>query len=204
MKQLLALPRVYEWFQQLVGATRSRARYINDFVKAQPGERILDIGCGPGDIIPFLPKDCPYVGVDLSQSYIDKAKATYGDRGTFLCCPVDAVNPAEIGGEFDLVLATGVIHHLNDDEARALFHLAAQKMKHTGRFCSLDGCYTQRQNPLARWMLRNDRGRFVREQAAYEKLAATTFQEIQSAICTDLYRIPFTHLIMTCVKPKTT
>ncbi|CAH1394267.1 unnamed protein product [Nezara viridula] len=43
------------------------------------GERVLDIGCGPGDVtanvvLPFLPKDCSMVGCDLSEPMLESCK----------------------------------------------------------------------------------------------------------------------------------
>ncbi|MFT3882725.1 MAG: class I SAM-dependent methyltransferase [Gemmatales bacterium] len=181
--------------------TKGRERYTREFLKVQPGERVLDIGCGPGDILSVLPDDVQYVGVDLSPSYIKKAQAKFGSRGTFLCCAVDAVNPDEIGGKFDLAMANGVVHHLNDDEAKALFRLSATKLKPDGRFCSFDGCFTEKQHWFARWMLRNDRGRFVRKQPAYEALAATAFSSVNATIVHDLTNIPYTHIILECRNP---
>lgn len=204
LKSTLSIPWVYEFFQRSVGAINLRDRYTREFLRVQPGERVLDIGCGPGDILQALPEDVHYVGIDLSPSYIAKAKAKYGSRGTFLCCAVDAVNPDELGGKFDLAMANGVVHHLNDDEARALYGLAATKLSTTGRFCSFDGCFTDQQHFFARWMLKNDRGRFVRKQAGYEALAGTAFTSVKSTVVHDLLRIPYTHIILDCRNPHET
>lgn len=201
MKSLLSFPSVYEWFQRLLGAKRSRERLCTEHLKIKKGERVLDIGCGPATILQTLNEDIHYVGIDLSQSYIDQARARFGNRATFLCCPVDEVNPEKLGGYFDIVMAIGLIHHLNDDEARTLFRLAAAKLKPTGRFCSFDGCFTSKQHPFARWMLRNDRGKYVREQAAYESLAATAFADVQATVAHDFLRIPYTHIILECRNP---
>lgn len=202
MKSTLSIPWVYELFQRSVGAIQLRERYARDFLKVQPGERVLDIGCGPGDILQSLPEGVYYVGVDLSQKYIDKARARYGNRGTFLCCPVDQVHPDQLGGKFDLAMANGVVHHLNDVEARALYALAATKLKPHGRFCSFDGCFTTRQHFFARWMLRNDRGQFVREQSGYETLAASAFASVQGTVVHDMLHIPYTHIVLDCRQPS--
>ncbi len=202
MKSLLSFPSVYEWFQRRLGAKQARERYCRDHLKIQKGERVLDIGCGPATILQILEKEIHYVGIDLSQNYINQAKERFGNRATFLCCPVDEVDPDQVGGYFDIVMANGLIHHLNDDEAKALFRLAATKLKQTGRFCSFDGCYTPKQHPIARWMLRNDRGKFVREQAAYETLAAGAFRQVKSTVAHDFLRIPYTHIILECSNPQ--
>jgi SAM-dependent methyltransferase len=41
-----------------------------------PDERILDVGCGYGDVIPYLPA-CRYVGVDLIEDFVAEALHRY-------------------------------------------------------------------------------------------------------------------------------
>jgi hypothetical protein len=63
-----------------------------------------------------------------------------------------------------------------------------------------DGCHTAGQSAAERYLLSRDRGRFVRTQAEYEKLAHTWFPEVRANIRQDVLRIPYTHLILECVR----
>lgn len=49
------------------------------------GKTILDIGCGLGDLIPYLESltngDFHYIGIDIAGKLIDDARATYGQAG---------------------------------------------------------------------------------------------------------------------------
>ena len=101
-------------------------------------------------------------------------------------------------GTFDLVMAIGVIHHLNDAQAAKLFELARRVLRPGGRLVTFDGCYVPRQSRIARWMLAHDRGRFVRTQEEYLRLASAHFSKVESQIRHDLLRIPYTHLILRC------
>ena len=142
---------LYTGFQTLIGGRRARRLFIEHLVRPIPGQRILDIGCGPGDILDFLPHVDHY-GFDVDPVSITAAERTYGDRGTFICGGVDGFTVPE-PGTFDLVLTIGVLHHLSDNEARRLFRLSAQAIKPAGRLVTLDGCFVSDQNALARLLL---------------------------------------------------
>ncbi len=111
LQSMLALPALYRLFGRLVGGG-ARERFIGDYLRPRPGDRVLDLGCGPGDLLADLPP-CDYVGVDLDPDYITAARAKYGARGTFRCEPAEAVAEYE-PASFDLVVMTGLLHHLDD------------------------------------------------------------------------------------------
>ncbi len=196
IRDILAHARVYSLFARLVGAERGRRLHVGRYIRPRPGDRILDIGCGPADILEALPA-VEYHGFDLSADYITSARKRFGSRGEFQVEAVNAELVKKYAG-FDLVLATGVLHHLNDGEAVDLFRVAHAALKPGGRLVTLDGCFKTGQSVMARQMLRNDRGKFVREEPAYLALARKVFSEVTPTVTTDLLRIPYTHLIMEC------
>lgn len=181
----------------MVGAESSRKTYLAEHAKPVPGDKILDIGCGPGDILDYLP-DTDYTGLDISPEYISAARQRYGLRGRFCCGDVGLTTIEGEQGSFDLVLAVGVIHHLDDAQAAKLFTLARRALRPTGRLVTYDGCYVPKQSKIARWLLAKDRGKFVRTQEEYERLASLHFHKIEPHLRHDLLRIPYTHLIMHC------
>ena len=67
-----------------------------------------------------------------------------------------------------------------------------------GRLVTYDGCYVPDQSRIARWLLRNDRGQYVRTRDAYEKLAGSAFARVEPHLRHDMLRIPYTHLILRC------
>ncbi len=195
-RALLALAPVYSLFRWLVGRDAARAAYAREHLRLRPGEQVLDLGCGTGDILDVLPA-VHYVGFDSSPEYIDRARRRFGGRGEFHCRGLDGVLPVQ-PASFDLAIAHGVLHHLDDPTARILFRIARQALKPGGRLVTYDGCYTEGQSAVARLLLSLDRGRHVRNRAAYEALARTEFGEIHSFVRHDLVRLPYTHLIMEC------
>jgi len=195
-RNFLAHARVYSLFARLVGAKRGRRLYIDRHIRPRPGDRVLDIGCGPADILEALPA-VDYHGFDLSADYVASAQARFGARGHFQVAAVNVELVKQYAG-FDLVLATGVLHHLTDAEAVDLFRVAHAALKPGGRLVTLDGCFKAGQSLIARQMLRHDRGAFVRDEPAYLALARQVFAEVQPVVTTDLLRVPYTHLVMEC------
>lgn len=193
---LLSIPRIYSAFARLAGGD-ARLLYAREHLRIQPGERVLDIGCGPADILEVLPDGCEYYGFDADPGYIEAARSRFGARGHFECRIVTAQDFAGYEG-FDLVMANGVLHHLDDGAAEGLFHLAHKALGPRGRLVTLDGCFVPGQSPVARFLLSRDRGQHVRTEVEYLRLAHRVFPHTVSVVRSDLMRIPYTHVILEC------
>ncbi len=195
-RSLLQHPALYSLFRKLVGRDVTRSMYAREHLRAQPGQRVLDLGCGTGDILELLPP-LHYVGYDISARYIEHARQRYGGRAEFHCGAVDESLPVA-AGSFNLVIAHGVLHHLDDAAAGALVRLARRALVPGGRLVTFDGCFTDDQSAAARFFLSLDRGRHVREREAYERLARGAFEQVHSFVRHGLIRIPYTHVILEC------
>lgn len=196
LRAVLKHPIVYNTYQKLVGGYNARRLFVKNNVSAKAGQRILDIGCGPGYILDFLPK-VDYTGIDLDQSYIEQAKKKYGNRGNFICKSVDDFI-LETSQSFDIVIATGVLHHLDDNQCINLFNITKKALKPNGKFVSFDGVYVKNQNKIAKYFLDNDRGQYIRNQKEYEQLTNTIFTKTDSTIDHSYFYIPYTSIIMEC------
>ncbi len=198
MRDLLRIPAVYKSFAHFVtGNGRFIETYVQKHIRAQSGDKILDIGCGPGSILDVLPKNCTYTGFDLSDSYINSAKKNYGDRASFFVSGVETKLIGALPNQ-DLVIATGVLHHLPDNLAQILLRIAWSNLKPGGRLVTSDGCFTQGQPWLNRWVVGMDRGEFVRQAPLYRDLANGCFKDVELSVYHDLLRIPYSHAIMEC------
>jgi SAM-dependent methyltransferase len=193
---LLRFPAVYSLFGVILGGN-GRHRFAANHVRPFPGQRILDIGCGPADILAALPGNIEYVGFDESEPYIEAARRRFNGLGQFRCARVTPDLVGEFSG-FDVVLALGILHHLDDRDCVTLLSIARSALAAEGRLVTLDGCYTEDQSALARFLLRSDRGRRVRTQEGYAQLARTVFPKIEYRIYDDLVRLPYNHLVMEC------
>jgi SAM-dependent methyltransferase len=197
---LLDRAGVYAALQNLLLRSGSRARYVREHVRPFPGCRVLDIGCGPGTLLAHLPESIgAYVGYDMNPGYIEAARRRWGARGTFHCRKVEAGMLPE-GERYDIVLANGIVHHLEDAEAGALFEVAWRALRPGGWLVTYDNVYLENQHWFARWLIAHDRGRAVRTQPGYEALARGRFPRVESTILHDTLRVPYTILVMRCIK----
>jgi SAM-dependent methyltransferase len=193
LRSVLARPSVYELWSRLVGGERSRAALVREYVRPFAGERVLDLGCGPGDLVRHL-GDVRYVGVDVSEAYIERAMRLYGDRAEFRVGDATRLDDDLRG--FDLVLAFGVVHHLDDEGARAFWSGAAEALTPEGRAVGVDPTFATGQPRLARLVISADRGQRVRSPEEYVCLARRSFRQVRSAVRSDLLRIPYTHCVI--------
>ena len=81
IRSVLAFSATYRFFSSIVGG-HARSLYVEKYVRAKDGDKILDIGCGPGDILEYLPR-VEYLGFDMNQRYIEKAINSVHDRPVF-------------------------------------------------------------------------------------------------------------------------
>lgn len=196
----LGIPGLYSRFQRTLRSDSTYPRLLN-FLGIQPGDRVLDIGCGPADILAHLPADIQYYGYDLSERYIATARARYLAR-RYARFDVRAVSAQTIErGEFDVVISIGVLHHLSDDQAESVFASAFNALRPGGRIVTFDGAYVRGQSPVARLLLRLDRGGHVRTVDAYLNLARVYFSGARATVLHDLLTIPYTHCIIEGTRP---
>ena len=199
-RRILASPWVYRTAQAVVRGDASYREIAERYLRAQPGDRVLDVGCGPAEILHFLP-EVDYVGFDASPRYVEWARRAHGSRGRIFCQTLDRVELEGLGLEsFDLVVAYGLVHHLDDREARDFFALARSALRPGGRLVTMDGCFTPDQSGLVRYLLEKDRGEHVRTEGAYREIASGSFSSVATDVRHDLFRMPYTLLIMECTR----
>ncbi|OIO68108.1 MAG: hypothetical protein COW19_01860 [Zetaproteobacteria bacterium CG12_big_fil_rev_8_21_14_0_65_55_1124] len=196
-RAIFSHPAIYNMAQRMVGAERARRMLVRDYFPPMQGKSMLDIGCGTAEILRHLPEQMEYSGFDASESYIAEARRAFGNRGSFRA---ELVSAATLGSmqQFDVVLAFGLLHHLDDSDAASLFRLAAQALKPDGMLITMDPVFAPGQHPLARWMISRDRGRCVRSPDGYQALARASFPLVNHHLRHDMLNIPYSHTIMQC------
>jgi ubiquinone/menaquinone biosynthesis C-methylase UbiE len=103
---------------------RHRRRLIADAItKLRPPSTVLEVGCGPGELIMDLKRLCPSAklsGLDLSTVAIEACRRAHADV-TFHVA--DIVESA-LDSSFDLIVCSEVTEHV-DDPLRALRNMRA-------------------------------------------------------------------------------
>ncbi|HVO80647.1 MAG TPA: class I SAM-dependent methyltransferase [Terriglobales bacterium] len=197
VRSVLALSQAYELYHYLIGAPRRARALVKDYIQPKAGDRILEIGCGPGSIVPYLP-EAEYVGFDASPAYIKRAQKRF-PKLRFICQRVSQYSLPQ-QSYFDIALALGIVHHLDDTEAQQLFQIAHDALKPGGKLVTMDGVYTEDQSSTARFFLDRDRGTFIRTEEQYRRLASGAFDNVKSSIRHDLLRIPYTQIFLQCIR----
>ncbi len=82
---------VADWYIGWVGKRGSKHHRrlaipaVMDLLALEPGERVLDIGCGPGVLAPHVARTgAVYTGVDASARLVSFARTHHGNHGIFL------------------------------------------------------------------------------------------------------------------------
>jgi SAM-dependent methyltransferase len=190
----------YAAFQRLLGGHAARQRVVAQFIRPKPGARALDLGCGPGTLLAYLPADVTYVGVDSNPGYVAAAQRQYGSRGRFFCAAAAETPPEVVSGGFDLVLGMGLLHHLGDEDATAIVDFAHRCLVSGGSLVTLDCAFHEGQSWVARRLVAADRGTHVRTTQGYRELVASRFASLETHLATDLLRVPYSQFIIRAQK----
>jgi SAM-dependent methyltransferase len=197
--RVLAHQGAYHWFKAAIGAQRTMEVIARDYVRAKPGQSLLDIGCGDGDIRPLF-AGVDYTGVDFNADYIRVARRMEDDHTRFEVGDITALSGIDrVSAErYDLCYAFGVLHHLSNAEADAMLRSARGLLRPGGRLITVDAVFDPDQSTVARVLAATDRGRYVRDEWGYRALLEQVFGPCDLTIRTDLLRIPYSHCITEC------
>lgn len=198
MYQLIRVPSIYKGLMLALGSDNGMRRYVNEALTPVPGLRMLDVGCGPADVLAYLPS-LNYTGIDLNEKHIAYARERYGDRGRFIVG--NAANDLhQDENSFDLINVSGLLHHLEDSEAISLFRSLKRLLKQNGRIVTLDNVWLPRQRAVVKLINKLDSGMNIRTPEGYLKLLNGLNYEVQTRVFHDLLRIPYDHIVMTAHK----
>lgn len=178
LRRIFGIPFIYDAFQNFIGANSLKKMMIQLHIDPCCNARILEIGCGPGKNIEYLPHSIEYVGCDQSSKYIQSAKRNYGEIGQFHCMSVADINKID-DHKFDIILSIGVLHHLSDELILELCQEMKGVLKEGGYFLALEPCWTETQSWINRKIMSYDRGEYIRNINQYCKLLDICFKQCE-------------------------
>jgi ubiquinone/menaquinone biosynthesis C-methylase UbiE len=157
---------------------------IRRHLRVRQGLRTLDLGCGPGAFADLFAGD-DYVGADLNARYIDHARKTR--QGAFIVADARRVDLPD--ARFDQILIFGLLHHLPDEDVRAVLSECRRLLAKNGRILVIEDIPAiSRLNLIGHLIHHVENGEHIRPVEAYQRLyseAATieTGEVLQSGIC---------------------
>jgi SAM-dependent methyltransferase len=185
VERVSAHPVLFIFFRSLLEDDFKAIRaLIRRELKVGQGLSTLDLGCGPGAFSDLFDGD-DYVGADLNARYIDHAQKKR--KGTFLCA--DARKVPLPDGRFQQVLIFGLLHHLPDEDVRAVVSEACRLVSPGGRILAVEDIpAVSRLNLIGHLVHHAENGEHIRPPEEYRRLygeqARIEREEIlQSGIC---------------------
>jgi SAM-dependent methyltransferase len=195
---MLKIPFVYRSLTLLVSPASLAADTVRDFLDVADGSRVLDLGCGYGEIAKHFVGRTEYVGIDSNQGYIDEANLRFRDTNAQFIV-ADIADPEVLAlGPFDLVLLTGVLHHLPSELVKELALASKDLVSPNGRFVAVEPVFAPDQRLSARLTIAADRGRYVRDAEGYVALLENGFKNVEAQVLHGRLRIPYSHVILSC------
>lgn len=179
--------RYYDWIVNIVtlGKTQRIHRETISLAALQPGDTVLDMGCGTGKLILAAEKvvgpEGTAVGLDVEPAMIAQARLHAHKKQSRALFEVASIEEIPYPDEyFDMAFSTLVFHHLTDAQKEAGFAELRRVLKPNGRLLIVDLNPSRRSLatslPGHNQLARED---YVRSEAV-KRLAAAGFGNIQS------------------------
>ena len=134
----------YDLFTSLLlGVDRPNSRMVIELAKVKPGDRVLDVGCGTGNLTltakRFAGSNGAVYGIDAAPEMIDVARKKARRAGMDVTFEVGLIEKIPFpDATFDVVVSRLVIHHLPEDLKRLGFAEIIRVLKPGGHFLVAD------------------------------------------------------------------
>jgi ubiquinone/menaquinone biosynthesis C-methylase UbiE len=131
----------YDFFTGLMGlgVNSPNSRMVVEMAKIKPGDKILDVGCGTGNLTLTAGKFGSAYGIDSSPEMIEIARKKATRSGSATVFDVGLIEKIAFpDSTFDVVISRLVIHHLPDDLKRQGFAEIFRVLKPGGLFFIAD------------------------------------------------------------------
>jgi SAM-dependent methyltransferase len=193
-------PRLYDFWQWLVGANNIDKYFVENFIKPERNLEVLDIGAGTSEIAKYL-KVCNYIGIEPNPRYVSEALEA-NSPGVHKAIVGDVESVRSLHLKFDRILLQKVLHHVDEETAHRMLYESSRVLGPDGILLTVDTCIYPGQNLIAKFWAKMDRGGMVRRPNEYEDLVRNYFSDVQIILKHDLLRFPYTIIFMVARNPK--
>ena len=173
---------------RLFVAKNSRG-YLESFIAFRSNESVLDVGCGPANILRTLKVSVKYTGIDLNPKYVTSASSRFGSFAKFFNLNVDELANLNLE-KFDKILVLGTLHHLSDDQVNSLLNTTSRLLNDNGELITHDPVRSNDQNMISKTLMDFDRGKYIRLNDHHLSLFNNYF-DVSFQIKDDVMRFPY-------------
>ncbi len=100
----------------------------------------------------------------------------------------------------DLVICSGVLHHVSLDEINKILSSAKYLLRDGGRFAALEPTFLEKQDIASRLVVKQDRGKSVFMDYEWTSIMRQHFDNYETKVLNNFLRIPYTHVLLTGIK----
>ena len=195
MKRILNQAIVYNFYQNLIGSRRYLRLYSENFIQAKDGQKILDIACGTGNIIEFLPKNIDYTGVDYSLKYIEFCKKKF-PQFSFICA--NSFEDMGLDMKYDIIICEALISNGSDYQVMKLFESIKRFSTKSTKILISEMNYTLETPFVEKKLYLSERGSYLRYRDEYINLISEYFNIKKYTIVEKPYYIPYQKIVFEC------
>ena len=149
-----------DWNRTLEAAQQAKLHKICTKLGLEPGQRLLDMGCGWGGLIIHAAqhRGVHALGITLSEKQADFARQRISELGLETRCRVEVrdLRSFNDGTSYDGVASVGAVEHVREEDLPIYFRTALGALRPGGRFLSqgITRPLTRTGEPLSPFMQR--------------------------------------------------
>lgn len=148
--------------------------------------KILDFGCGYGllsNLLALKGKNRKVIGIDLDNGRIRKAKRSSFNRKNISFHAISLEEFSE--KDFDAIVLTDVLHHINDTDVKRLIHDFIERLKENGIIVILDVDKT----PFLKYLIAHSVDRILNPVSELHFRSATDMKQVLSSFPIEIEEI---------------
>lgn len=166
MKRILKIPQFYKFYINLIGGKKFFKNYVEKYVSPKENQTILELGCGSGNILYYLPKTIDYTGLDLNSKCIKYCKKKFPSF-EFLIKDVSDFN---LNKTFDIIFSEGIMACLSDEQIEKMLKNICKHSKKDTKIILSDMNFCKENTKLQNFFLKQERGKYLRSTKDFIKI----------------------------------